>query len=125
MEKEVQNLFQQYVEGWKENNVEKILVPLSYDCTIIKSHGPTYHGSEQVRKWFEYWMKEKGKVTRWNITSFYFLEKGNMAFFEWDFACNVVGEGHTLLGISLVKLSGDKISFLHEYRMTKEPYDWA
>jgi ketosteroid isomerase-like protein len=125
MKKEVQNLFRQYVDGWRENNIEKIVSSLDDNCIIIESHGPTYRGIEQVRKWFQYWTQENGRVIRWIINSFYFLEKENIAFFEWDFACNVAGKDHELFGISIVKLSGDKISFLHEYRMTKAPYEWS
>ncbi|MBI1984605.1 MAG: nuclear transport factor 2 family protein [Candidatus Wildermuthbacteria bacterium] len=113
-------LIQKYVDGWKENDIEKIIAPLSDECVIIESHGPTYQGIKQVKKWFEYWVQEKGRVIRWEITSFYFLGEENTAFFEWDFTCNAAGKGHELLGISLVKFSGGKISFLHEYRMTKK-----
>lgn len=117
-------LIEQYVDGWKENDIEKIVAPLSKDCVVVESHGPTYRGLEQVKKWFDYWIQEKGRVSRWDITSFYFLEKENTAFFEWDFACNVAGKEYELPGISIVRFSGDKISFLHEYKMTKNPYDW-
>lgn len=121
-EKLAKQLVERYVDGWRENNIEKIVSLLDNDCVIIESHGPTYHGVGQVRKWFDHWIEEKGRVIRWDIASFYFLEKENTAFFEWDFACNVAGKEHKLLGISIAKFSGDKISFLHEYRMTKDPY---
>lgn len=122
MEEKARTLVQQYIDGWKEGSIEKIIALLHEDCVIIESHGPRYRGVDQVRKWFEYWVREKGKVLRWNITSFYFVE--NTAFFEWDFACNVSGKDHELLGISIVKFSENKISFLHEYRMTKTPYEF-
>lgn len=124
MEQKAQKLFQQYVDGWKENNIEKIVSSLDNDCVIIESHGPTYRGVQQVRRWFDDWIKEKGKVLRWDINSSYLVEKENTAFFEWDFACNVAGKEHKLFGISIVKFSEGKISFLHEYRMTRDPYDW-
>lgn len=125
----VRILVDQYVIGWKENDVEKIVSVLTSDCTIIESHGPTYHGHKSVRKWLEFWIKDKGKVTKWDINSFYYIynkyiDNKQIVFFEWDFACKVQNKEHELLGISIVKFKGNKISFLHEYRMTKNPYEW-
>lgn len=124
MENRARTLIQAYIGGWKENNIEKIVAPLMTDCTIVESHGPTYHGIQQIRQWVKMWKKENGKVVRWNITSFRFIEKEHVAVVEWDFACTVSGKDHALLGISLVKFTGEKISVIHEYRMTKSPYNW-
>ena len=123
MKQVAKRLVYEYVNGWKQNDITKITKPLANNCIIIESHGPTYHGLKQIRQWFEFWKKEKGKVLHWDISSFYFLESKNTAFFEWDFACHVRGKEYHLPGISIVKFTGDKISFIHEYRMTKNPYD--
>lgn len=117
-------LFEQYVQGWKDNDIEKVVAPLAEDCVITESHGPTYRGIEMVRKWFDFWLKKEGRVLQWDILSFYFLEKENIAFAEWNFACNVRGKDYLLPGISVIKYKEGKIAFLHEYRMTKEPYEW-
>lgn len=124
MKRQVRELVEQYIDGWKENNVEKIIKPLAHDCVIIESHGTTYHGIEQVRQWLNLWKQEQGRVNRWDITEFYFLEEERIAFVEWDFVCTASGKDYALLGISVVKFSGEKIVFMHEYRMTKNPYDW-
>lgn len=125
MKNSAQRLILTYVDGWKKNRIEKILAPLTKDCVIVESHGPTYHGASQIKKWVLFWIKEKGRVLHWDITSFYFLEKERIAFFEWDFACRVRGKDHKLFGISIVKFRNEKISFIHEYRMTKDQYNWS
>lgn len=124
MEQKARELIEQYVTGWKENNGEKIICSLTDDCVIIESHGPTYRGVEQVKKWVELWKKEYGTVIKWDITSFYFIETSTTAFFEWEFVCNVNNKQYELPGISIVKCTDNKISFLHEYRMTKKTFDW-
>ncbi len=124
MKRLVGQCIQDYINGWRQNDADKIIRTLTEDCVIIESHGPTYHGVEEIRQWVELWQKEKGRVTRWDTTSFYFLEKENTAFVEWDFACTVSGKDYALPGISVVKFSGEKIAYMHEYRMTKAPYDW-
>ena len=111
-------LVQKYVDGWKDGDSTKITAPLSSDCIVIESHGPRYNGVEEVKKWFQNW-RQNGVVLKWNVTSFYFLEKENTAFFEWDFACKTTEKDHEFLGISVVQFSEDKISFIHEYRMIK------
>ena len=80
-------LFQEYVDGWKQNDLQKIISCLTRHCMIIESHGPTYQGIADVEMWFQFWMAANSKVIRWDISSFYFCELKNTAFAEWDFAC--------------------------------------
>lgn len=124
MKKKIEQLIQTYVDGWKEDNINKILQSLTDNCTIIESHGPIYHGQQEIREWFNNWKQEKGRVLSWEVISFYFLERDNIAFFEWDFFCDVKGKNHHLPGISLVRFANNKINFIHEYRMTREAFDW-
>lgn len=124
MQDQAKKLIQEYVDGWKESDIDKIIEPLAKNCVIIESHGPTYHGVDQIRNWVRKWIKANGKVKRWDIKSFYFADKSQVAFFEWGFDCNINGKNYALLGLSVVKFKGKKISFIHEYRMTKNPHDW-
>lgn len=115
-------LIQSYVDGWKENDISKITEPLAFDCQIIESHGPIYKGVEKVRKWVEVWIKSNGKVTQWDITSFYVVE--DTATFEWVFDCIVNNKTYHIEGISIVHFKDNKISYLREYRMTKPSFEW-
>ncbi|ATN85955.1 hypothetical protein [Coxiella burnetii] len=95
-EKTAFNLIQQYIEGWKQNDLLLILSTLAEDCVVIESHGPQY-----------------------------FCEKKETAFVEWAFGCVSNGREYALPGgISVVKFSDQKIAFLHEYRMTRAIYRW-
>jgi len=107
-----------------EQKFRRLIKPLTHSCVIIESHGPTYRGIYQIKKWFNFWKHEKGKVIRWNINSCFFVKEKNITFVEWDFACNVSNKNHSLFGISIFKFKGNKISFIQEYRMTKNPYKW-
>jgi ketosteroid isomerase-like protein len=117
-------LTQQYISGWKENDVAQIIAPLTKDCTVIESHGPTYRGVAAIKHWFELWLAANSIVKKWNIKSFYFCEQQQTAFCEWDFACVSRNQEYTLFGISVIKFSDHKINYLHEYRMTHAPYRW-
>lgn len=124
MEENAKQLVQQYINGWKENNAEKITQPLSKDIVIIESHGPRYKGVNEVKKWIAVWKKVEGKVISWDITAFYFDEKKQTVCFQWDFHCMVNGQEHQFLGMSTVRIVNNKITYLHEYRMTQDSYDW-
>lgn len=113
---------QTYVNGWKANDAKIILKPLSPNCKIIESHGPIYTGIETIRKWIEVWLRSEGEVTRWDITSFSFIDA--VATFEWTFACEVNKKEYYIEGISVVHFQNNKISYIREYRTTKSTYVW-
>jgi ketosteroid isomerase-like protein len=75
MAEHAKKLIHLYIDGWKENNEEKIISVLSDDCIIIESHGPRYKGKQQVRDWVTVWKEMKGKVLSWDIVSFYYDEE--------------------------------------------------
>ncbi len=116
-------LIQAYIEGWKRNNVEKVVEPLAKDCIIIESHGPTYHGTDDVKDWVNSWKKDGYKVNRWDIISF--LYSKNAIVFEWifEFSSNKT-EKRTIEGITIARFKNNKILQLREYRTTKPLYDW-
>ena len=91
---------------------------------VIESHGPTYHGIPDIESWFKLWLGAKSTVTRWDILSFSFCETVKTAFCEWDFACVSNEIEYALPGISVLKFADQKISFIHEYRMTQPAYEW-
>ncbi|MBY0545528.1 MAG: nuclear transport factor 2 family protein [Gammaproteobacteria bacterium] len=123
-EKDIFNLVQQYINGWKQNDLPMIISCLAENCVVIESHGPTYNGISNIENWFKFWLKAKSKVTKWDILSFYFYEEEQTAFVEWDFACISNNVEYSLPGISIIKFIEQKISFIHEYRMTHQAYVW-
>lgn len=124
MEKFNMDLFQQYVSGWKQNHLPHILSCLTEDCIVIESHGPTYQSISDMKRWFEYWKAANSKITKWDILSFSFCEQNNTAYAEWDFSCVSNNQTYSFPGISVIKFTEEKISFIHEYRMTHQAYLW-
>lgn len=110
-------LIEQYLNGWREGDIQRITKILTKACIIIESHGPKYKGIKEIIKWIEDWNKNKNKINMWHITSFYQTE--NTAIFEWKFSCTVNGKLHNIDGISIAKIKNNKISFLREYKMAK------
>lgn len=116
-------LVQDYVEGWKAADSGLILNTLERDCVVIESHGPTYRGRGQVKRWIESWFAEGNSIDRWDITAL-LVAKDDCAF-EWAFSCTVGGVEHSFDGASFARLKSGRISLLREYRMAGPPYEWT
>jgi hypothetical protein len=115
-------IIQRYVDGWREGKEAKILNGLAEDCTIIESHGPTYHGKEIVKKWIADWQSQGNVIEKWEITSFHTCN--DLVIFEWVFAWKGKKIRETFEGVTLAKIKNNKISDLREYRATAPPFIW-
>lgn len=116
-------LIETYINGWKANDIDLICQPLSHNCTIIESHGPTYHGIKDVKEWVASWIAGKYKVNKWDIVSL--VATKNTAVFEWLFVFSSPKMlKRSIEGISLVKFRKNKIVYWREYRTTKPLYNW-
>jgi ketosteroid isomerase-like protein len=116
-------LVRRYVEGWKAGDSAAILSTLSADCVIIESHGPTYRGKEQTKRWARSWFAEGNTIDDWDITSL--LVSGDVCVFEWVFSCTVGGVRKSFEGASWARVGGHGIALLREYRMTESRYEWT
>ncbi|MDF2867759.1 MAG: putative cytosolic protein [Gammaproteobacteria bacterium] len=124
MEKMALTVIKQYMEGWKQNELAKIIDSLAPDCLIIESHGPSYYGIDEVTDWFHFWLRANSTVQQWDIHTFYYLTKERIAFLQWDFACQSNNQYYAFPGMSIIKFVEQKISFIQEYRMTHTAYSW-
>lgn len=80
-------LIDRYVNGWRAGDVDQVLSTLTPDCTIIESHGPTYHGHDLVRAWMTSWFAAGQTIPRWDVTSVVPGGASGLAAFEWVFTC--------------------------------------
>lgn len=58
------------------------------------------------------------------MLSFYFTEDEQTAFCEWAFSCIVNATLFIFPGMSLIQFKDQKISLIHEYRMTCHAFPW-
>jgi hypothetical protein len=114
-------LIRRYFQSWLQQDLSLCLEVLSPSVKVEESHGPVYHGVDEVRRWFLEWHSGsgQGKVTRWDIFSILYDEIQVTAAVEWDFECVYAGNTASFLGASLVHFEGTKISRIQEYKMEK------
>ncbi|MCC2645391.1 MAG: putative cytosolic protein [Burkholderiales bacterium] len=118
------NLLETYIAGWKQNDINAIIEPLHNEVIVIESHGPKYIGVSSIELWFKMWKKADSYVKKWDILSSRYCEDSRSLFCEWDFECVSLNKVYAMLGISVVQFRENKISFLHEYKMSTAPYIW-
>ncbi|WP_423062418.1 nuclear transport factor 2 family protein [Candidiatus Paracoxiella cheracis] len=121
---EALSLIKDYISSWKNNDFNLIASSLHNQCTVIESHGPIYHGLNDIKSWFDFWLAADSKILKWDLTSYYFCHHETTAFIEWEFECISNNTTYPLSGISLIKFLDNKIIHIHEYRMTKAAFDW-
>ena len=94
----------------------------SDNAVYIESWGPEYHGSKNIKLWFEEW-NTRGTVLQWDIKQFF--HKGHQTIVEWYFK-NVMDNGdiEEFDGISLIEWSAeDQIQSLKEFGCNLHNYD--
>ena len=119
---QAKELVKQYTEGWVNGDERLICAPLSETCLVIESHGPTYHGIPEIKRWIQDWTRSN-KVDSWTIKSFAFTN--DTACFEWDFKCTCAGMSDQIYGASFVRFIDQKISSICEYRITVLADSWG
>lgn len=117
------DLINAYVDGWRANDLTRILDTLTEDCLIIESHGPTYRGREHVRLWVTTWFAAGQTIDRWDVTSVVVGE--DRAAFEWTFMCSGGWGTASFDGATVVRFEQGRIASLREYRCTESPYLWT
>ncbi len=111
-----------YVDAWRTADLKRVLDTLATDCVIIESHGPTYRGTDQVRRWIESWFAAGGTIDRWDITSTVAAKES--CTIEWLFKCTVDDVSSSFEGASIAHCRGGRIAHLREYRMTESQHEW-
>lgn len=119
--KERENRIRLWFEMWLKKEDLGILDLFTRDAVYIESWGPEYHGAEKIRHWFSEW-NTRGTVLQWDIRQFF--HKGGSTVAEWYFKNKMLdGRVESFDGMSLVKWSGEKISFLQEFGCNENRYD--
>ncbi len=109
-----------YGEAWENQDFRLIL-----DCFTkerIYQESPLakpYKGHKEIKK---FWDNNVGKDTtniKFKLGKCYISEDGKTGFAEWECKNIYKGKPNHMVGIMVLKMEGNKISYLNEYWNTK------
>ncbi|WP_024286523.1 nuclear transport factor 2 family protein [Cellulomonas sp. KRMCY2] len=115
-------VLEEYIDGWRRDDVDAVLATLAHDCVVTESYGPVYRGPVAVRRWMEQWFGQGGQIHRWETTSHRLGDGFEVA--EWTFECTWAGNRSTFDGITLATTTGGRVHRLREYQTTAPLYEW-
>ena len=108
-----------YIQGWIDGDIEKVLRVLSENCGIIESHGPKFVGKEQVRIWMNGWKERGGEIREWKVIKI--VQGDDAAAIEWEFECLDRGREYKFSGASIITFQDGLICRITEYMRTQKP----
>lgn len=99
--------------------MEKIFAP---DAVYRESWGPIYHGTGEIKRWFEEW-NGRAAVLRWDALGF--LHDGGRSVAEWRFESADAEGAHVRFdGVSVITWDGEgRIASLTEYGCDADSYN--
>ncbi|MDD5938378.1 MAG: nuclear transport factor 2 family protein [Clostridiales bacterium] len=117
-ERIIQSWFDMWILG-TDQGIETLFAP---DAVYTECWGPEYHGSGEIKRWFNDW-NTRGRVLRWEIRQFF--HQGPQTAVEWYFKSCIAGEApEAFEGMSLIQWTpDDKIQSLQEFGCKELRYD--
>ncbi|MCK4554352.1 nuclear transport factor 2 family protein [Candidatus Parcubacteria bacterium] len=74
-----------------------------------------YQGHKEIKKFWDKTVKQDTAKIQFKVGKCYVSEDGKTGFAEWKCKNIYKGEKHYMAGIMILKMKGNKISFLNEY----------
>ena len=119
---EREKIIRLWFDMWLQKKDLGISEMFSDNAVYIESWGPEYHGSANIKLWFDEW-NTRGTVLQWDIKQFF--HKEDQTIVEWYFKNQMKnGKIEAFDGVSLIEwTSDDKILFLKEFGYNINNYD--
>ncbi len=124
--KQIKEVMKKYGVAWETQNTDLLL-----DCFTpngIYQESPItkpYKGQKQIKKFWDKVVKEETKNIKFKLGKIYISQDKKTGFAEWECKNNHYWKennkwlkGH-MVGIMILKMKGNKITYLNEYWNTK------
>ena len=117
---QIKKVMQKYGEAWEEQDSNLIL-----DCFTKKGiyqESPLskpYVGHAQIKKFWEKEVVTNTRSIKFKLGNCYLSKDKKIGFAEWECVNTYNGKKGKMVGIMLLKMTRDKITYLNEYWNTK------
>ena len=117
---QIKEVIRKYGKAWE--NQDSNLILECFTKSGIYQESPLakpYRGHKEIKKFWDKVVKKETIKIKFKVGKCYVSEDGKTGFAEWECKNVHKKERNYMVGIMLLKMRGNKISFLNEYWNTK------
>lgn len=117
---EIKKVMQKYGKAWERQDSDIILECFTQDGIYQESPlAKPYQGHKEIKKFWDKSVKRETQDIKFKLGKSYLSKNGKTGFAEWECRNRHGKEKHHMVGIMLLKMKGNKITYLNEYWNTK------
>jgi ketosteroid isomerase-like protein len=118
--KQIKEVMLKYKQAWEKQDSKLILDCFTKDGIYQESPlAKPYKGHKQIKLFWNDKVIKKTKDIKFKLGKCYISKDEKTAFVEWTCKNNQQGIKKYMVGIMILKMKGNKITYLNEYWNTK------
>lgn len=118
--KQIKDVMKKYGQAWENQDSNLILECFTKKGIYQESPlAKPYRGHKEIKEFWDKIVKEKTERIKFKIGKCFVSRDGRTGFAEWECANTFEGKRTLMAGIMILKMEGNKITYLNEYWNTK------
>lgn len=114
--KQIKKVMTKYGKSWE--NQDSNLILECFTKTGIYQESPVsqpYRGHTEIKKFWDKIVRKCTKNIKFKLGNCYVSKDGKTGFAEWECKNIYKGKKNIMVGVMILKMKGNKISYLNEY----------
>jgi len=117
---EVRKVMSKYGQAWETQDPSLILECFTRDAIYQENPlSKPYRGHTQIKDFWNRVVVEETTGIKFRLMKCYVSDDGKTGFAEWRCKNTNKGRKGTMVGVTIIKMKGPKITYLNEYWNTK------
>ena len=117
---QIKEVMKKYGKAWETQDSNLLLECFTKNGIYQESPlAKPYQSHKEIKRFWDRVVKQETTKTKFKVGKCYVSEDGKTGFAEWECKNIHKKEQHHMVGIMILKMIGNKISFLNEYWNTK------
>ncbi len=113
---DVKNVMKKYGRAWENQDTKLLLSVFTKNGVYQESPlAKPYRGHKEIAKFWDKVVCKETSSIKFKLKKCYLSGDGKTGFAEWECWNHNKGERQHMTGIMILKMKGDKISYLNEY----------
>jgi len=118
---QVKAVMLKYKKAWEERNTNLILECFTKNGVYQESPlAKPYRGHKEIKKFWDFIVVENTKSIKFTLGKCYLSADKKTGFAEWTCRNIQSGKKYYMVGIIILNMKGDKVTFLNEYWNSKK-----